>query len=42
MVAISFPIHLIVHMLKLIVNYETRWKHGLLPNEHIITGGIGD
>ncbi len=23
-------------------NCETWWKQGLLPNEHIITGGIGD
>jgi hypothetical protein len=40
-VAISLPIHLVVRMFKLVVNSETWWKHGLLPNEHIVTGGIG-
>ncbi len=42
MVAISLPIHSIVRMFELVVNCETWWKEGLLPNEHIVTGGIGD
>jgi hypothetical protein len=42
MVAISLPIHLVVHMFELVVNSETWWKHGLLLNEHIVTGGIND
>jgi hypothetical protein len=29
-------------MFEPVVNCETWWKQGLLPNEHIITGGIGD
>ncbi len=41
-VAISLPIHSVIHMFKPVVNCETWWKQGLLPNEHIITGGIGD
>jgi hypothetical protein len=40
--AISLPIHLVVRMLEASVNCETWWKQGLLPNEHIITSGIGD
>jgi hypothetical protein len=40
--AISFPIHSVVRMFELIINCETWWKQGLLPNEHIVTGGIGD
>ncbi len=31
-----------IRMLEPIVNCETRWKQGLLPNEHIVTNGIGD
>jgi hypothetical protein len=42
MVAINFPIHSVVRMLEPIVNYETWWKHGFLPNEHIVTSGISD
>ncbi len=41
-VAISLPIHSVVRMFEPVVNCETWWKQGLLPNEHIITGGIGD
>jgi hypothetical protein len=41
-VAIGLPIHLVVRMFKLVVNCETWWKQNLLPNEHIITSGIGD
>jgi hypothetical protein len=41
-VAISLPTHLVVRTLESIVNYETWWKQGLLPNEHIVTSGIGD
>jgi hypothetical protein len=41
-VAISHPIHSVVRMFELVVNYETWWKQGFLPNEHIITSGIGD
>jgi hypothetical protein len=41
-VAINLPIHSVVHMLKLVMNYETLWKQGLLRNEHIVTSGIGD
>jgi hypothetical protein len=41
-VAIGLPIHLVIGMFEPVVNCETWWKQGLLPNEHIITGGIGD
>jgi hypothetical protein len=41
-VAISFPIHSIVRMFELVVNCETWWKQGHLPNGHIVIGGIGD
>jgi hypothetical protein len=41
-VAIGLPIHSVVHMFEPVINCETWWKQGLLPNEHIITGGIGD
>jgi hypothetical protein len=41
-VVISFPIHLVVCILKQVVNCENWWKEGLLPNEHIVTGGIGE
>jgi hypothetical protein len=41
-VAIGLPIHSVVRMFEPIVNCETWWKQGLLPNEHIITGGIDD
>jgi hypothetical protein len=42
MVAISLLIHLVVRMLEPIINCETWWKQVLLPNEHIVTGGIAD
>ncbi len=41
-VAIGLLIHSVVRMFEPIVNCETWWKQGFLPNEHIITGGIGD
>ncbi len=41
-VAIDFLIHSVVRMFEPVVNCETWWKQGLLPNEHIITGGISD
>jgi hypothetical protein len=40
--AISLQIHLVIRMFELVINCETWWKRGLLPNEHIITSGIND
>jgi len=42
MVAISLPIHSVICMFELVINCETWWKQGLLPNEHIVTTSIGD
>jgi len=41
-VAIGLPSHSVVRMFEPVVNFETWWKQGFLPNEHIIIGGIGD
>jgi hypothetical protein len=41
-VAMNLPIHSVIRMLELVVNCEIWCKHGLLPNEQIVTGGIGD